>query len=44
MLAITAFITGMLVPMAGQPRLKEWRVNGMLISDSGAVRSLGLTV
>jgi hypothetical protein len=44
MLAITAFITGMLVPMAGQPRLKEWRVNGMLISDSGTVRSLGLTV
>jgi hypothetical protein len=44
MLAITAFITGMLVPMAGQTRLKEWRVNGILISDSGTVRSLGLTV
>jgi hypothetical protein len=39
-----SFVAGMLALTAGQPRLKEWRVNGMLISDSGTVRSLGLTV
>jgi len=44
MLAIAAFMTGMLIPMAGQPRPREWQVNDMLISDSGTVRSLGLTV
>ncbi|MFA0741061.1 MAG: hypothetical protein DFNUSKGM_001170 [Candidatus Fervidibacter sacchari] len=43
-LAIAAFVAGMLAPMAGQSRPREWRVNGMLISDNGTVRSLGLTV
>ncbi len=44
MLVIAAFIAGILVPMAGQPRPREWRVNGMFISDRGIIRSLGLTV
>ncbi|MCS7265051.1 MAG: copper amine oxidase N-terminal domain-containing protein [Armatimonadetes bacterium] len=30
--------------MASQPKIKEWRVDGILVRDSGTVRSLGLTV
>ncbi len=35
---------GLIGLMASQPKVREWRIGGILVRDSGVVRSLGLTV